>query len=272
MTDAARSLRQRNQPDLASADPQPQPSAADSQSRPALRFYEPLPLGSDAFMAPLAPPPEPHEFNWRRIALYGGLALGACLLLGGVGYALLSSSKPKAEPIALGVQAAPAKKPAPPAKPEPVAMKAEAAKIDAKPAVAAPAIAAPATAAAAATEPTATAPAAVQAEQATAAATDSKSSARKSTRRAKKPIDKPSRAQVIAAMTRVQPAVKACFGGTHGVATAEMKIKGDSGRVSSVDVSGQPGSIGSCIARAVRKARFPEFTDDSISIRYPMQY
>ena len=71
-------------------------------------------------------------------------------------------------------------------------------------------------------------------------------------------------------MARVQPAVKACFGSKHGVATADIKILGSTGRVTSAQVSGQSGTLGSCVARAVRGAKFPRFTDESLSIRYPM--
>jgi hypothetical protein len=94
----------------------------------------------------------------------------------------------------------------------------------------------------------------------------------RSERRSASLPDKPSRAQVLAAMARVQPAVKACLPTGHGVATADMTILGRTGRVSSAQISGQVGRPGSCIARAVRKARFPKFAAESISIRYPMAH
>lgn len=269
MTDAARSLRQRNQPGLASADKPEEPSAFDSQQRPAMRFFEPLPLGGNAFMAPLAPPPEQREINWRRIAFYAGLVVGACLLLGGVVYALLSSTnaKPQPDAVAVAPQVEPAKKP--PVSPEPPVQPAAA--VEQKPEAAAPVAEAPVAPAVAAAEPPKPAEAEARpARESGSTASESKSSARKSARRVEK-IEKPSRADVIAAMARVQPAVKACFAGTHGVVTVDMTVKG-SGRVSQANVTGQTGAIGSCIARAVRKAKFPEFTADSISIRYPMQF
>ena len=80
----------------------------------------------------------------------------------------------------------------------------------------------------------------------------------------------PSRADVLAAMTRVHPAVVRCMDGAHGVVTADMKIL-SSGRVASANVSGAPAKAGSCIAGAVRKAKFPEFSAASIAVRYPMK-
>jgi hypothetical protein len=53
--------------------------------------------------------------------------------------------------------------------------------------------------------------------------------------------------------------------------TADMKIEGPTGRVMSANISGAPGSAGSCIAGAVRKAHFPPFSQASLAIRYPMK-
>jgi hypothetical protein len=80
----------------------------------------------------------------------------------------------------------------------------------------------------------------------------------------------PSRTEVIAAMAGVHAAAVRCMDGAHGVVTADMKILG-TGRVASVNVSGAPGKAGSCIAGAVRKAKFPEFSAASIAVRYPMK-
>lgn len=81
----------------------------------------------------------------------------------------------------------------------------------------------------------------------------------------------PSRADVLAAMGKVQPAVARCMSGTHGIVTADMKIEGPTGRVMSANISGAPGSAGSCIAGAVRKAHFPPFSQATLAIRYPMK-
>lgn len=91
-------------------------------------------------------------------------------------------------------------------------------------------------------------------------------------RRREKLIDKPSREQVIAAMSRVQGDVRACYGSSHGVATADLTVIGRSGRITTAHIDGMSGSVGSCIARAVRKAKFPKFAAESISIRYPMSH
>jgi hypothetical protein len=80
----------------------------------------------------------------------------------------------------------------------------------------------------------------------------------------------PSRGDVLAAMAGVHAAVVRCMDGAHGVVTADMKILG-TGRVASANISGAPAQAGSCIAGAVRKARFPEFSTPSIAVRYPMK-
>jgi hypothetical protein len=80
----------------------------------------------------------------------------------------------------------------------------------------------------------------------------------------------PSRTDVLEAMARVHSAVVRCMDGAHGVVTADMKIL-SSGRVASANISGAPPNAGSCIAGAVRKAKFPEFSAASIAVRYPMK-
>jgi len=100
----------------------------------------------------------------------------------------------------------------------------------------------------------------------------SRSRSRRSSRGKEPQLDKPSRAQVLDAMSRVQRQVKACMPGGHGSMTADVKIIGKTGRVTTAQISGQKGEVGSCIAHAVRKARFPKFSTESISIRYPMAF
>jgi hypothetical protein len=79
----------------------------------------------------------------------------------------------------------------------------------------------------------------------------------------------PSRAQVIAAMRRITPAVHACFGRRHGKAMVRLTVIGRTGRVTTARVTGQRGAIGSCIARAVRRARLPVFAQRRLQIAYP---
>ncbi len=275
MTDAARGSRQRNQPGLASADASDgsdkDKDSGTSQKRPALRFYEPLPLGSDAFMAPLAPPPEPELVNRRRLAVYcivGG-ALG--LAFGGAALAFFSNTTTE-RPLSVQVMDPPpaaaeiAEEEADAPEPANAAPAADEAKAAPEP---------PADDTAATATPEAPAPAA---QQPPAAATPAETprapstESRRSPRREEPSIDKPSRAQVLAAMGRIQPAVKACFPGSRGTVTVDIKVEGRTGRVASAQASGQTGAVGSCVARAVRRAKFPRFTDDSLSIRYPMAF
>ena len=57
-----------------------------------------------------------------------------------------------------------------------------------------------------------------------------------------------------------------------GVATVTLTVRG-SGQVSHALVGGTFAGTpqGSCIARAVKLARFPSFSDDSVRITYPFQ-
>jgi hypothetical protein len=245
-------------------------------------------LGSEAFSAPLPPPQSEHpRISPRvRIAMYVlGAALGVSL--GAVGVAVVLTRAPEPtkseptkeadadrEPIAKGVTAAlvhelPEER-APQAKPDdpPVAKEEPAAEP------------APTEAATAAVAPSTDAPAEDAAEEPAAAEAAKSSSSSKHARsertsRSRKPRDsgavpqRLSREQVITAMNRVQPAVTACFGGTRGSAMAAITIIGRTGRVTTAQISGQGGAVGSCIARAVRGATFPRFADDSLTIRYP---
>jgi hypothetical protein len=54
---------------------------------------------------------------------------------------------------------------------------------------------------------------------------------------------------------------------------AKVGVTGATGKVSSVDVSGQfAGSpVGSCVAKEVRKAKFPKFSQSSFSFSYPFK-
>jgi hypothetical protein len=80
---------------------------------------------------------------------------------------------------------------------------------------------------------------------------------------------KPTRAEVIAAMRRVTPAVNACFGKSHGTVRVAITVLGATGRVTTAKVAGRSGRVGSCIARAVRKARLPKFAQRKLEISYP---
>jgi hypothetical protein len=86
--------------------------------------------------------------------------------------------------------------------------------------------------------------------------------------------DTPSRDQVLSAMRGVQGEVQACAEGQEveaSTATVAMTITGSTGRVTSAQVSGIGGTVGSCIARAVRGASFPKFAKAQFSINYPFK-
>ncbi|MEY4511198.1 MAG: hypothetical protein RLZZ450_3320 [Pseudomonadota bacterium] len=83
----------------------------------------------------------------------------------------------------------------------------------------------------------------------------------------------PSRDDVLGAMKGITSAVQACGAGQSGVAMAKVGVTGSSGKVTAVDVSGQfAGSpIGSCVAKEVRKAKFPKFSQSTFSFSYPFK-
>ncbi len=78
------------------------------------------------------------------------------------------------------------------------------------------------------------------------------------------------RETVQAVMLGVEPAVRACAGDRHGTAQVDVVVQ-SSGRVSTATVTGtfQGSAEGSCIARAVRSARFPAFSGEPLRFRYP---
>ncbi|MDD9965132.1 MAG: hypothetical protein OXR73_02830 [Myxococcales bacterium] len=82
----------------------------------------------------------------------------------------------------------------------------------------------------------------------------------------------PSRQEVVAAMTRVRGLVHACSDGRSGVAEVELVVQ-SRGVVSRAVVGGDfaGSAVGSCIARAVRKARFPAFQKPTFRIVYPFR-
>jgi len=82
--------------------------------------------------------------------------------------------------------------------------------------------------------------------------------------------EQPPRSEVVAALKGLEDAVRACAGGRHGRAEVELTFRSE-GRVSHANIGGDfAGSVeGSCIARAVRKARVPPFTKASVKVFYP---
>jgi predicted Zn finger-like uncharacterized protein len=82
--------------------------------------------------------------------------------------------------------------------------------------------------------------------------------------------EKPSRDDVMSALRSVQPEVSACGQGQGGVAMANIVV-GSSGRVQSVNVTQVSGPVASCVARAVRGARFPKFSSPKFSVSFPFR-
>ncbi|MBK8170428.1 MAG: zinc-ribbon domain-containing protein [Sandaracinaceae bacterium] len=85
--------------------------------------------------------------------------------------------------------------------------------------------------------------------------------------------DRPDASAVRSAIGAVQPAVSACAQGQHGLATTSITVSGSTGRVSNATVSGQFSGTpqGTCVARAVRGARFPRFRQAAFTISYPFR-
>lgn len=95
-----------------------------------------------------------------------------------------------------------------------------------------------------------------------------------STQEAEDLPEQPSRDETLAAMRGVEAAVRACAANETVTGTAEVAINvaGATGRVTSATVTGITGTVGSCIARAVRNARFPRFSRSTFTIKYPYRF
>jgi hypothetical protein len=80
----------------------------------------------------------------------------------------------------------------------------------------------------------------------------------------------PNRAEVRSALERVRAGVAACGAGRHGRADVRLTVH-PSGRVQAARVEGTFAGTtqGSCIARAVRDARFPAFAGEAFDVAYP---
>jgi predicted Zn finger-like uncharacterized protein len=86
--------------------------------------------------------------------------------------------------------------------------------------------------------------------------------------------EQPSRDETLAAMRGVESAVRACASGQTitGKADVALTVTGSTGRVTTANVTGITGAVGSCIARAVRLAKFPKFSRPTFSISYPYKF
>jgi len=259
---------------------------------PSVNRFEPLPLGANAFAPPVftAPSAEEEPKRWRKampwlllagIAGASGLAVWIAMIVNQPASKddadwraaateqveeRASADEQQAEPAADPIAEAEAKQPAQAAPPS-------AAEVAEQPAAEQPAAAAAAPAAEASAQ-------ADEEEEKDDGRSPAERNAAREKRHAARAVkaaagasklpSAPSRADVLAAMARVHPAVVRCMDGAHGVVTADMKVL-STGRVASANVSGAPPKAGSCIAGAVRKAKFPEFSAASIAVRYPMK-
>ncbi len=82
----------------------------------------------------------------------------------------------------------------------------------------------------------------------------------------------PSREQVVASLNAVSGELQKCVGDRHGTAEVTLTVR-PAGFVSYAVVSGgYAGTVeGSCIARAVRTAKFPAFSDPTLRVTYPFE-
>ncbi len=78
---------------------------------------------------------------------------------------------------------------------------------------------------------------------------------------------------VRAAMARVKGGVRRCYDKYRvpGIIKARVTVNGSTGRVASVSIGGKfrGTPTGSCVARAIRRARFPKFAKPKQSFTYP---
>ncbi|HEY2734525.1 MAG TPA: hypothetical protein VGI70_11105 [Polyangiales bacterium] len=83
-------------------------------------------------------------------------------------------------------------------------------------------------------------------------------------------IETPSRGEVVERMESVRSSVRACANGMSGVADLDITVA-HNGAVTHVLVGGDFAGTpqGSCIARAVREARFSSFKQDRFRVLYP---
>jgi hypothetical protein len=81
----------------------------------------------------------------------------------------------------------------------------------------------------------------------------------------------PARADVVAGFEQIRDDLVKCAGGKHGIVDIDATIA-NSGRVAHALIDGafRGTPEGSCIARAVRTAHFPRFSQASLKVDYPL--
>jgi hypothetical protein len=83
--------------------------------------------------------------------------------------------------------------------------------------------------------------------------------------------EKPTKAEVMAALQGITPKVKSCGKGWHGVAKTSINVGGATGKVMSATVVDGPtdAALKSCIVNAVKTASFPKFEQKKFTVAYP---
>jgi hypothetical protein len=82
--------------------------------------------------------------------------------------------------------------------------------------------------------------------------------------------EQPGRDDVARGLRSVAAAVERCGGGSPGVANAAITFA-NTGRVSSVNVTGVPPAVQSCVARTVRGARVQPFSRPTFNVNFPFR-
>jgi hypothetical protein len=230
-----------------------------------------LPLGSNAYRSPLIASPE-RTSGVRR----GALTIIACATaLSATILGLALAYRPETEPVARDTDSIPAAPRAAPPRAPASPLHGTSKPVERTAAIVSPAtsdlVFAPAPKASEA-RPASTARSrrASAAKPARRDRTRERKAASNSVADSQLPVE-PSRAAVLAAMTRIKPAALACFGSERGVANVTFFVRGKTGRVMNAHVSGLAGAEGSCIARAVRRATFPKFQKERLQISFPFK-
>jgi predicted Zn finger-like uncharacterized protein len=79
----------------------------------------------------------------------------------------------------------------------------------------------------------------------------------------------PGRDQMLSALAKAGAKASKCKG--PGVATAQIKIAGSSGKATSVNVTGAEGPAAACVEKAVRSTSFPKFQKDNFEVKFPFK-
>jgi hypothetical protein len=118
--------------------------------------------------------------------------------------------------------------------------------------------------------PSVTAPAAAAPIPARAVAPAASANARPAAAMTQNPQQDLSRTQVQTGLESVRGQLQSCAAGAHGRTTANVTISG-AGRVTYATIEGAFAGTpqGSCMARALRGAQFPQFQSPQLRVRYP---